>query len=101
MLGLELDFVRPLPTAVACDFTWTDASGAVDILWNYKIQLNQDKLSQVKELIQKAHQEQLNDCEVKVRAAFTLVAQRLLGGGQRVIQKLQVQPQDHPGAVLR
>ncbi|CAD8120498.1 unnamed protein product [Paramecium sonneborni] len=50
----QTDYIRPIPNIVSSEFLCNDNIFMINLLWNYTLEINQDKLSQVKEIIQKA-----------------------------------------------
>ncbi|KAM3144428.1 hypothetical protein pb186bvf_003592 [Paramecium bursaria] len=60
------DFLRPIPIYYKQDCDFLDFSQIIDVQWNYNVQVSNDRLSQVKEIMQKAYQSQINDQEEKL-----------------------------------
>ncbi|CAD8119224.1 unnamed protein product [Paramecium sonneborni] len=62
----QTDFIRPIPKIVSSELQWNDNIYMINLQWNYTLEINQDKLSQVKEIIQKACITEINDEEKKL-----------------------------------
>ncbi|CAD8132261.1 unnamed protein product [Paramecium octaurelia] len=63
--GFEIDFLRLTPNIVQNRCDWIEFYQVYDVQWDYSLQINSDKLSQIKEIMQKAHLEQLSEQELR------------------------------------
>ncbi|CAD8137993.1 unnamed protein product [Paramecium octaurelia] len=63
--GFDIEFLRLIPNIVQTRLDWIDFYQTHDVQWDYSLQINSDKLSQIKEIMQKAHIEQLSEQELK------------------------------------
>ncbi|CAD8151762.1 unnamed protein product [Paramecium pentaurelia] len=64
--GFEIDYFRPIPNIIQTRFDWIDQQDIQYSIWDYSLQINSDKLSQIKEIIQKAHNEQISEYELQL-----------------------------------
>ncbi|CAK67541.1 unnamed protein product (macronuclear) [Paramecium tetraurelia] len=64
--GFEIEYLRPIPNVVSNRFDWIDLNDMSYAIWDYSLQINSDKLSQIKEIIQKAHNEQISEYELQL-----------------------------------
>ncbi|CAD8197450.1 unnamed protein product [Paramecium pentaurelia] len=62
----QTDYLRPIPNIVISDPLWNDNIFLMNVQWNYTLEINQDKLSQVKEIIQKTCTTEINDEEQRL-----------------------------------
>ncbi|CAD8055217.1 unnamed protein product [Paramecium sonneborni] len=63
--GFDIDYLRLIPNIVQNRYDWIDFYQFNNIQWDYSLQINYDKLSQIKEIMQKAQIEQLSEDELK------------------------------------
>ncbi|CAD8140922.1 unnamed protein product [Paramecium pentaurelia] len=63
--GFDIDYLRLTPDIVQNRCDWIEFYQVYDVQWDYSLQINSDKLSQIKEIMQKAHLEQLSEQELK------------------------------------
>ncbi|CAD8058725.1 unnamed protein product [Paramecium sonneborni] len=61
--GFEIDYFRPIPITIQNKFDWIDLHEVSDNIWDYSLSINSDKLSQIKEIMSKAHMEQITEQE--------------------------------------
>ncbi|CAD8060644.1 unnamed protein product [Paramecium sonneborni] len=61
--GYEIDYFRPIPIIIQNRFDWIDIHEVSDTIWDYSLSINSDKLSQIKEIMSKAHIEQITEQE--------------------------------------
>ncbi|CAD8124001.1 unnamed protein product [Paramecium sonneborni] len=67
----QIDHLRPIPSLLnGSRLYWNEISMLNNLQWNYTLQINSDKLSQVKEIIQKACRTQVSDQEYKLIQDF-------------------------------
>ncbi|CAD8185812.1 unnamed protein product [Paramecium octaurelia] len=62
----QTDCLRPIPNIVLSDPSWNDNILLMNVQWNYTLEINQDKLSQVKEIIQKTCTTEISDEEQRL-----------------------------------
>ncbi|CAK59693.1 unnamed protein product (macronuclear) [Paramecium tetraurelia] len=67
----QTDYLRPIPNIVTSDTLWNDNILLMNVQWNYTLEINYDKLSQVKEIIQKTCTTEISDEEQRVNAINT------------------------------
>ncbi|CAD8206474.1 unnamed protein product [Paramecium octaurelia] len=62
----QTDYLRPIPNIVTSDTLWNDNILQMNVQWNYTLEINYDKLSQVKEVIQKSCTTEISDEEQRL-----------------------------------
>ncbi|CAK65246.1 unnamed protein product (macronuclear) [Paramecium tetraurelia] len=85
----SIDYLRPIPSLInSNNFYWNENCMLNNIQWNYTLQINSDKLSSVKEIIQKACCTQVSDQEFKLIQDFLQNDEFLLKNCGFTTQKL-------------
>ncbi|CAK69113.1 unnamed protein product (macronuclear) [Paramecium tetraurelia] len=85
----QIDHLRPIPALVKANtLYWNEIGMLNNLQWNYTLQINSDKLSQVKEIIQKACCTQVSDQEYKLIQDFLENDEYLLKNCGFTTQKL-------------
>ncbi|CAD8101756.1 unnamed protein product [Paramecium primaurelia] len=62
----QTDYLRPIPNIITSDPQWNDNILLMNVQWNYTLEINYDKLSQVKEIIQKTCTTEISDDEQRL-----------------------------------
>ncbi|CAD8073569.1 unnamed protein product [Paramecium sonneborni] len=62
----QTDYLRPIPNILNSEFQWNDNMAIINVQWNYSLEVNQDKVSQVREIIQNTCTTEIRDEEQKI-----------------------------------
>ncbi|CAD8156787.1 unnamed protein product [Paramecium octaurelia] len=66
LTSYQTDYLRPIPIIFNSDFQWDDNMAINNVQWNYSLEVNHDKVSQVREIIQNTCTTEISDEEQKI-----------------------------------